>query len=76
MNGDVILAVAAIAGAGGWAVSLWLHPYARCFACRGGDRGRNPGSTERVWGRCLVCKGSGERLRAGARWVHPDLRRK
>lgn len=41
-------------------------PYGPCLACRG-RRGRNPGSNHRRHGRCIVCKGTGERLRAGTR---------
>jgi hypothetical protein len=41
-------------------------PYGPCLACRG-NRGRSPGSNSRRHGRCRVCKGTGERLRAGTR---------
>jgi hypothetical protein len=75
VNGYGWLALLAVAVAGGWAVSLRLHPYAQCFACRG-QRGKNVGSGGKVWGRCPVCKGNGERLRAGARLVRPGLRKK
>jgi hypothetical protein len=41
-------------------------PYGPCLACRAQPR-RNPGSNGRRHGRCRVCKGTGERLRAGTR---------
>jgi hypothetical protein len=41
-------------------------PYGPCLSCRAHPR-RNHGSTGRRHGRCRVCKGTGERLRAGTR---------
>jgi hypothetical protein len=42
------------------------RPYAPCLFCKK-RRGRNPGSTGRAWGRCLACKGTGERRRLVSR---------
>jgi hypothetical protein len=63
-----LVALAAAVFAVGWGYSLLVHPRAQCFGCRG-RRGRNAGSSDRVWGRCPVCKGTGERWRVGARAV-------
>lgn len=67
--GAVVVAVA------WWVLRLWRHPMGPCWGCRGNPR-RNVGSDEAQWGRCALCKGSGERVRFGARWVHPELRRR
>lgn len=46
--------------------SCRIWPYGPCLACIGRSR-RNIGSNARRWGRCRVCKGTGERLRFGTR---------
>ena len=57
-----------------WLGSLWLHPFRRCWGCRG--TGRNVGSTGRRWGDHKRCGGTGKRLRIGARMVRRAGRRK
>ncbi len=44
--------------------AIWPYGPCRYPWCK---RGRNAGSNERMWGRCPICHGSGERLRFGAR---------
>ena len=60
------LITAAAIAFGWWRLSLHFHPYAPCRKCAG-RRGRNAGSTSKVWGRCTRCGGKGERLRWGAK---------
>jgi hypothetical protein len=67
MNFAVGILIFVLIAAGWWRISLLVHPYAPCRRCRGRRRGRNLGSTDDRWGRCGKCKGSGERLRWGAR---------
>lgn len=64
----LILVGAAALAAVVYYVSLRVHPFAPCRRCRG-RRGRNRGSTARVWGYCRKCGGKGERLRLGARLI-------
>ena len=54
----VLLALAAVAGGGGW---WWWksHPHTRCGWCRGS--GKNPLSTEKRFGTCRHCDGSGRK---------------
>jgi hypothetical protein len=49
-----------------WLVSLYVHPFGRCIACRG-KRVRVHGRRAR---RCRMCGGSGRRQRLGSRTVH------
>jgi hypothetical protein len=63
--------IAAVLGLALIALAVYLAscipwPYGPCVACRPHPR-RNPGSSSRRHGRCVVCKGTGERLRAGTR---------
>ena len=67
LAGLVFLAVLA------WLGDLRWHPYARCWACKG--KSRNRGSTPRRYGLCGRCKGSGRRVRVGAKLVRPELRK-
>lgn len=57
-----------------WLWDVWRRPYAACLACKG-RRGKNAGSTGKVWGRCGLCGGTGERLRVGSRLVNRRLRK-
>lgn len=58
-----------------WVIGLLLWPYTACSRC--GGSGRNTGSNGKRWGTCRKCKGTGRRLRFGARLVHRIvLRRK
>jgi hypothetical protein len=47
--------------------SCLIWPYGLCLACLGSRR--NPGSSRKRHGRCKVCRGTGERLRAGTRII-------
>lgn len=62
----VILLLALIVAAA-YLGSCVIWPYAKCLACLGSRR--NPGSNSRRHGRCTVCRGTGERLRAGTRII-------
>jgi len=62
------LLLLAVIAAGVYLAGCLIWPYGPCFACRL-NRGRNPGSSHRRHGRCRVCKGTGERLRAGTRII-------
>jgi hypothetical protein len=57
-----------------WLARLVAHPFGPCLWCRG-RRGRNAGSDEEQWGWCGRCDHTGQRVRLGARWVHPGLRK-
>jgi hypothetical protein len=52
--------------AAAWVLSLLVHPFGRCWLCRGrrvlvhGRRARS----------CPLCKGHGRRQRTGSRTVH------
>ena len=49
-----------------WVLTLLVHPFGRCWLCRGG-RVRVKGRKAR---RCRACKGLGRRQRLGSRTVH------
>jgi hypothetical protein len=70
--GVVVLLVLAVAVT--WLVRLLLWPFGPCRWCRG--KKTNPGSTRRRFGNCRHCKGSGYRIRFGARTVHRALLRR
>ncbi len=67
----IALAVAAF-----WLLSLWVHPFGRCWRCRGKRviirraKTRRPRPVQ-----CKVCKGIGRRQRAGSRILHRTVRR-
>jgi len=52
--------------AAGWALSLLIHPFGRCWLCRG-RRVHVHGRRVRT---CQLCKGTGRRQRTGSRTVH------
>jgi hypothetical protein len=60
----------ALAGAlilgGGYYLSIRFHPYTACGRCKK-RRGKNVGSTSRVWGNCGACRGTGRKERLGVR---------
>jgi hypothetical protein len=59
----------AVIGAGlGWLGHSWWWPFQRCPACMGRG-GRGALSTPRAFNRCRRCKGTGERVRIGARAI-------
>lgn len=66
--GEVAWALIGVVSLACWLVSLRLHPYARCWKCKG--TGRNPGSTSKRYGPCGRCGMTGRRLRVGAALVH------
>jgi len=68
-DAGLVLAIAVL-----WLARLWLWPFGPCRWCRG--RKTNPGSTRRRFGSCPRCKGSGMRVRFGARMVRRAIRRK
>lgn len=57
----VILAVLVLLA--GRVAFMWFRPYKACPGCAGR-------------GHCIRCGYKGKVLRFGARWVHPELRRK
>ena len=63
MTGDGALVLAALGG--GYAAVCARWPLARCRACHGS--GKSPSPSGKAFRRCPRCKGSGERLRFGAR---------
>lgn len=60
------LALVLVLAAAAWLVRLRYWPYGPCRACEG-RRGRGIGSSRQAWSHCQKCRGSGERLRPGAR---------
>lgn len=52
--------------AGGYYISIRLHPYTSCGRCRK-RRGKNVGSSGKRWGNCGACGGSGQKERWGVR---------
>ena len=58
-----------IALIGGYYLSCRWWPYGPCLGCIG-HPGRNHGSNSRRWGNCKRCKGTGKRIRLGARIWH------
>ncbi|MGH3380229.1 MAG: hypothetical protein ACRDP6_36400 [Actinoallomurus sp.] len=60
----VLAALLVIAGL--YYLSIRLHPYTSCGRCRR-RRGKNAGSTRRVWGNCGACRGTGQKERLGVR---------
>lgn len=74
MNGVLLLAAAALIGLLAWAADVAINPRAKCRACDGS--GHHWLSRDKAWGDCKACGGSGKRLRFGAQWVRPKLRRK
>lgn len=58
-----------IALAAGYYFSCKWWPYGPCLGCIG-HPGRNRGSNARRWGTCKRCKGTGKRIRLGARIWH------
>jgi hypothetical protein len=60
---ELILTGLAVLAAGGRYLHLKIRPYKACPVCKGR-------------GHCIRCGYTGKVLRFGARWVHPELRRK
>ena len=65
MDGPLLLALAAIVWAAGYAVACAVWPFANCQRCHGNGKSRSPSG--RAFRRCPRCKGSGRRLRLGRR---------
>jgi hypothetical protein len=59
-------ALIALAVAAAWVASLIVHPFGKCWLCRG-RRVRVSGRRAR---RCRACRGLGRRQRLGSRTVH------
>jgi hypothetical protein len=69
------LALIAVVVIGVWrALDLALRPWKKCWSCKGTGKSRFSG--ERYYDDCRWCEGGNKprELRAGARWVRPDLR--
>lgn len=62
----LIALLAIIVLAVGYYLSCRWWPYGPCLGCIG-HQGRNRGSNSRRFGTCKRCKGSGKRIRIGAR---------
>ena len=54
--------------AAAWVLSLLVHPFGRCWLCRGKGNLRRKGSRRAP--RCPLCKGARRRQRLGSRVVH------
>lgn len=63
MDGYLLLGLAAITVAGGYAVAAWIWPFTACRKCHGDGKLRSPSG--RNWRRCKRCGGTGRRLRLG-----------
>jgi hypothetical protein len=61
-----VLLLAALAAA--WVLSLLVHPFSRCWLCRGKGNLRRSGGRRAP--RCPLCKGRRRRQRTGSRAVH------
>ena len=59
-----LIVVAMVFGVG-YLLSIRLHPFTNCRACKGGSRHRGA-IYSRAYRVCRRCKGSGRRLRFGA----------
>ena len=59
----IILGAAAL-----WVASLIVHPFGRCWLCRGEGNLRRTGSRRAP--KCPLCKGLRRRQRLGSRTVH------
>ena len=54
--------------AAAWVLSLLVHPFGRCWLCRGKGNIRRKG--RRRAPKCPLCKGARRRQRLGSRTVH------
>lgn len=63
--------VVAVAAAG-YALSCWVWPFARCWACEG--TARRSRADGKVWRPCRWCRGTGRRLRVGRRLYNAATR--
>ena len=61
-----VLIISGLAAA--WVLSLLVHPFGKCWLCRG-MRVRVARGRRRAR-RCRACKGAGRRQRIGSRAVH------
>jgi hypothetical protein len=64
----ITFAAAVVLGVCYWLSCKWW-PYGPCLRCVG-HPGKNRGSNSRRWGNCRRCRGSGKRVRLGARLMH------
>jgi hypothetical protein len=70
--GHVLIAFAIVAA---WLLSLWAHPFGRCWRCHG-RRVLIKGSQRKPRPvKCWACKGVGRRQRLGSRTLHRTVRR-
>jgi hypothetical protein len=66
LSGSTLLTVIGLGLLLAWAVSLLLHPYTACSACKGTPRSYGAIAT-RSFRLCHSCSGTGRQLRVGAR---------
>lgn len=65
MNGPLLLFLAALTTAAGYALACWRWPYANCRRCHGTGKRHSP--TGEHYRRCRRCAATGERVRVGRR---------
>jgi DnaJ-class molecular chaperone len=65
-SGNTALLVVVVVVVLGWLVSLVLHPWTACSACKGSPRHYGAVATK-SFRLCSACGGSGRQLRFGAR---------
>jgi hypothetical protein len=61
----------AVLAAVGYRVSLWMHPFRRCWRCAGTGKHRGV-IFIRAYRLCRVCGGNGRRPRLGSRPATPN----
>lgn len=67
MDGAGMLALVLLIAAGGYVLSLVLHPWTRCRRCGGNPRHYGAIFTHAWRVQCSRCHGAGREVRAGAR---------
>ena len=68
-SGNTALLVVVVVALVGWLISLVLHPWTACSACKGSPR-RFGAVASKSFRLCAACGGSGRQLRFGARMFH------
>ena len=65
MNPHLLILLAVLVWAIGYALACAIWPFGSCARCRGDGKLRSPSG--KAWRRCKRCKGTGARLRIGRR---------